>query len=74
MILLIQQYSLSVPESAYKFHHSAPTWMTNGDRQTGDSRGGGAVFLFGFLLLSETNGSQITRSKLPLLCKVTAAI
>lgn len=48
---------LSVPESAYKFHHSAPTWMTNGDRQTGDSRGGRCSISLHFLLLSETNGS-----------------
>lgn len=47
--------------------------MTDGDRQSGDGRGGGCSISFPLLLLSQTNGSQVTPSKLPLLCKLMAA-
>lgn len=47
--------------------------MTDGDRQSGDGRGGGLSIFFPFLFLSQINGSQITLSKLPHLCKLRAA-
>lgn len=47
--------------------------MTDGDRQSDDDRGGGLSVPFPYLFLSQINGSQITLSKLPHLCKLRAA-
>lgn len=68
MLLLTQQYSPNVPESAYEFHHSEPTWMTDRDRQSGDGTGGGCNISFPFLFLCQT-----TPFKLHHLCKLMAS-